>query len=64
MAVLRIAKLRSLNLRAECQRPEPPAGFVLGLGAGVGNPPDNGELIAKQLFLLWQTAELERGVKQ
>jgi hypothetical protein len=46
----------------ECQRPEPPAGFILGLKAGVGNPKNNGELIAKQLFLLWQTAALERGV--
>jgi hypothetical protein len=37
MAVLRIAKVRSLNLRAECQRPEPPAGVILGLRAGIGN---------------------------
>jgi hypothetical protein len=37
IAVLRIAKVRSLNLRAECQRPEPSAGVVLGLRAEVGN---------------------------
>jgi hypothetical protein len=29
---------RGPNLRAECQRPELPAGIVLGLRAGVGNP--------------------------
>jgi hypothetical protein len=38
IAVLQIAIVRGPNLRAECQRPEPPAGFVLGLRAGVGNP--------------------------
>jgi hypothetical protein len=41
IAVLRIAKFRSLNLRVEGQRPEPPAGFVIGLRAGVGNPQYN-----------------------
>jgi hypothetical protein len=41
MALLRIAKVKSLNLRAECQRPETPAGFILGLRAGVGNPQYN-----------------------
>jgi hypothetical protein len=41
MALLLIAKVRSLNLRADCQRPETPAGFVLGLRAGVGNPQYN-----------------------
>jgi hypothetical protein len=45
-----------------CYRPNPSAGFILGLRAGVGNPQYDGELIAKQLFLLWQFAELERGV--
>jgi hypothetical protein len=62
IAILRIAIVRGPNLRAESQRPEPPAGFILGLRAGVGNPHNNGELIAKKLFLLWQTATLERGV--
>jgi hypothetical protein len=38
IAVLRIAIVRGPNLRAECQRPKPPAGLVLGLRAGVGNP--------------------------
>jgi hypothetical protein len=64
MALLRIAKASSLNLRAECQRPESLAGFVLGLRAGVGNPQYNWELIAKQLFLFWQTAALVHGSKQ
>jgi hypothetical protein len=32
--VLLIAKLRCLNLRADCPRPETPAGFLLGLRAG------------------------------
>jgi hypothetical protein len=51
---------RKLPLRVECQRPEPPAGFVLGLRAGVGNPQYIRELIAKQLFLLWQNAAFGR----
>jgi hypothetical protein len=51
----------TLNLRAECQRPEPPAEFVLGLRAGVGNPRNIGKLIAKEIVLWWQSAELERG---
>jgi replicative superfamily II helicase len=51
-------------LRAECQRPEPPAEFVLGLRAGVGNPQDIGKLIAKEIVLWWQSAELERGNQQ
>jgi hypothetical protein len=38
IAVPQIAIVRGPNLRAECQRPEPPAGFVVGLKAGVGNP--------------------------
>jgi hypothetical protein len=62
MAVLLIAKVRSLHLRADCHRPELPAEFILGLRAGVGNPQYDGELIAKQLFFLWQTVALERGV--
>jgi hypothetical protein len=60
IAVPRIATVRGQNLRAECQRPEPPAGFVLGLRAGVGNPRNIGELIAKEIILWWQSAELER----
>jgi hypothetical protein len=62
MVVLLIAKVRSLHLRADCHRFEPSAGFVLGLRAGVGNPQHDRELIAKRLFLLCQSAELERGV--
>jgi hypothetical protein len=62
MAVLRIAKVRSIHLRADCHRSNPSVGFILGLRAGVGNPQYDGELIAKQLFLLWQSVELERGV--
>jgi hypothetical protein len=61
-ALPRTATVRGPNLRADCHMPEPPAGFVLGLRAGVGNPQHDRELIAKQLFLLWQSAELERGV--
>jgi hypothetical protein len=38
MAALLIAKVQSLHLRADCHRPKPPAGFVLGLMAGVGHP--------------------------
>jgi hypothetical protein len=38
IAIPRIAVVRGPNLRAECHRPEQPAGFVLGLRAGVGNP--------------------------
>jgi hypothetical protein len=41
IAVPQIAIVRGPNLRAECQRPEPPAGFILGLRAGVGNPQNN-----------------------
>jgi hypothetical protein len=44
----KIAIVRCANLRAECPRPEPPAGFVLGLRGGVGNPQYIGELNAKQ----------------
>jgi hypothetical protein len=38
ITVPRIAIARGPNLRAKCQRPEQPAGFALGLRAGVGNP--------------------------
>jgi hypothetical protein len=38
IAVPQIAIVRGPNLRAECQRHKPPAGFVLDLRAGVGNP--------------------------
>jgi hypothetical protein len=62
MAVLLIAKVWSLHLRADCHWSEPSAGFIFGLRAGVGNPQYDWELIAKQLFLLWQTAVLECGV--
>jgi hypothetical protein len=62
IAILPITMVRGPNLREEYQRPEPPAGFILGLRAGVGNPQNIGEPIAKQLFLLCQTAALERGV--
>jgi hypothetical protein len=48
--------------RTELESGLPPAEFVLGLRAGVGNPQHDQELIAKQLFLLWQSAELEHGV--
>jgi hypothetical protein len=51
IAIPRIAKVRGPNSRAECQRPETPAGFVLGLRAGVGNPQNIGELIAKEIIL-------------
>jgi hypothetical protein len=61
VAIPRIAIVRGPNLRAECQRPEPAAGFVLGLMAGVGNPRNIGELIAKEILLWWQSTELERG---
>jgi hypothetical protein len=62
IAVPRIAIVRGPNLRAECQRPEPPAGLVLGLlRAGVGNLQNIGELIAKEIILWWQSAELESG---
>jgi hypothetical protein len=63
IAVSQIAIFRGLNLRAECQRSEPPAGFILGLRAGVGNPRNIGKLIAKEIIhvLWWQSAELERG---
>jgi hypothetical protein len=59
IAVPRIAKVRSLHLRADCHRSKPSAGFILGLRAGVGNPQNNGELIAKEIILWWQYAELE-----
>jgi hypothetical protein len=57
IAVPRIATVRGLNLRAQCQRPEPPAGFVLGLSAEVGNPRNIGKRIAKEIVLWWQSAE-------
>jgi hypothetical protein len=53
MAVLRIAKVRTLNLGADCHRPELSAEFVLGLRAGVGNSQCKGKLLAKDLLLLW-----------
>jgi hypothetical protein len=55
---------RSLNLRADCHRPELSAWFVLGLRAGVGNPQRIRRLIAKEIILWWQSAELERGGQQ
>jgi hypothetical protein len=61
IAVPWIAIVRRPNLRAECQRPEPLAGFVLGLRSGVGNPRNIRKLIAKEIVLWWQSAELERG---
>jgi hypothetical protein len=56
------AIVRGPNLRAECQRPEPPAGFALGLRAGVGNPQCIGKLIAKEIILWRHSEEFERGV--
>jgi hypothetical protein len=38
IAILRIAIVRCPNLREECHWPELPAGFVIGLRAGVSNP--------------------------
>jgi hypothetical protein len=61
MAVPRIAIVRGPNLIAECHRPDLPPGFVFALRAGFDNPKNIWELIAKQLFLLWQTEESERG---
>jgi hypothetical protein len=60
IAVPRIAIVREPNLRADCQRPEPAAWFVLGLRARVGNLQNIGELIAKEIVLWLQSAELER----
>jgi hypothetical protein len=57
MAILLIAKVRSLNLRADCHRPELSTWFILGLRAGVGNPQSIGKLFDKELLLLWQSAE-------
>jgi hypothetical protein len=62
IVVPRTAIVRGPNLRADCHRPQLPAGFILGLRAGVGNPQHDRELIAKYKFLLWQSAVLERGV--
>jgi hypothetical protein len=53
IATPRIAIVRGPNLIAECQRPELPAGFVLGLRAGVGHPQNIGKLIAKEIVLWW-----------
>jgi hypothetical protein len=61
IAIPRIAIVRGPNLRAECQKPEPPAGFKLDLRAGVGNPRKIGKLIAMEIVLWWPSAELERG---
>jgi hypothetical protein len=61
MVVLLIAKVKSLSLRADCHRSELSAWFVLGLRSGVGNPQCIGKLFAKDLLLLWQSTELERG---
>jgi hypothetical protein len=61
IAIPWIAIVTGPNLRAKCQRPEMPAGFVLGLRAGVGNPQNIEELIAKEIILWWQSAELECG---
>jgi hypothetical protein len=62
IAIPRTAIVRGPNLRADCHRPELPAKCILGLREGVGNPQHDRELIAKQLFLLWPSAELEREV--
>jgi hypothetical protein len=61
IAVLRIAIGRGPNFGAECQRPEPPAGFIFGLRAWVGNPRNIGKLIGKEIIFWWQSAELEHG---
>jgi hypothetical protein len=61
MAILLIAKVRSLNLRADCHRPELSTLFVLCLKSGVDNPQCIGMLFAEELLLLWPTADFERG---
>jgi hypothetical protein len=50
IAVPWIAIIRGPNLRAECQRPETPAGFVLGLRARVCNLHNIGKLIANEII--------------
>jgi hypothetical protein len=64
ISVPRIAIVRGPNLRAECQRPELPVGFLLGLSAEVGNPRNIGKRIAKEIVLWWQSTELELGSYQ
>jgi hypothetical protein len=49
------------SLKSTFESGSPSAGFILGLRARVGNPQDIGELIAKEIILWWQSAELERG---
>jgi hypothetical protein len=46
-----IAKVRSLNLRADCNRPELSAWLSLGLRVGFGNPKCLEKLFAKELLL-------------
>jgi hypothetical protein len=59
IVILQIAKVRSLNLSADCHRSALSAWFVLGLRAGFGNQQCLGKLFAKKLILLWQSAELK-----
>jgi hypothetical protein len=59
-AILLIAKVSSLNLRAGCHRPALSAWFVLGLRVEVGNPHCIGKLFAKDLLLLANQGIRER----
>jgi hypothetical protein len=64
MTAPRIATFKSLTLRADCLRPELASSNTCYLTAALGNPQYTWELFAKGLFLLWQTAVLERGLLQ
>jgi hypothetical protein len=54
--VLQIATVKSLNLRADCHRPDLSACILCHLSAELGNPQCTWEGFAKELFPLWQTA--------
>jgi hypothetical protein len=59
IVILQVAKVRSLNLSADCHRPALSAWFPLGLRVGFGNQQCLGKLFARKLILLWQSAELK-----
>jgi hypothetical protein len=64
IAVLQIATDRSLNLRADCHRPELAACLYCYLNSEIGNPQYTRERFANGLFLMWQTAVFEHGAHQ
>jgi hypothetical protein len=61
ITVQQIATYRSLNLRADCHRPDLAVCILCYLRAELGIPLCIWEQFTKGFFLLWQTAIFERG---